>query len=330
MNNRIFTYIYILIFTLLSNTIIAQNIMDSIVTSDTTKAVHLSDTNNNITNQITPDSMQVYYFTLQNDWLYPIPKKILDTTLNEFHYTNPIYKENNIYSSLGNTGLSSYNLFFSPNTGTGMDYGIHTFDRYLLNEKTLNFYDTDKPYSEIYYVSAPDKEQILNFHLNQRVYKSLTIGTDIKIINSVGAYYRQKARDARVSFKAHYISDNKRYKAIAYYAHSKLDWMENGGIKSDSIFENNVETDRLIYPIKLEEANNLIIDAEVFLRHSYELSATKAAADSISKEKKNLFNFGKLQHEFKYHRQSLKYTETIKDSTFYQNYYNEFEDRFNT
>jgi len=305
----------------------AQNISDTTLTTNNNSIL---DQENVIPEIIKADSFQVYSFSLQNDWLHSINKELSDTTLNVFHYTNPLYKKNNIYTSLGNTGLAAYNMFFSPNNAIGLDYGIHCFDTYLLNQSSLKFYDTKKPYSIIYYVMAPDKEQILNFHLNEKVYKSLTLGTDIKIINSVGPYYRQKARDARVAFKAHYVSDNKRYKAIAYYAHNKMDWMENGGIKYDSIFENNLETDRLVYPIKLKEANNLIIDTEVFLRHSFELSANKTKADSISSIKKHPFNLGKIQHEIKYHRQRLRYTETVDDSTYYQHYYNDFDDRFNT
>jgi len=220
-----------------------------------------------------------------------------------------------MYQSLGNTGLATKNMIFTPKTDAGFEYGIEAFDIYAINEHTLKFYNTLSPYTKVYYKMAPDKEQILNFTHSQSVYRTVTLGMDIQIINSVGAYLNQKSQDRRIGLTGHYISDNKRYTAAAVYSHNKFDIRENGGLANEEVFENNEERDRLIYDINLPDANNLTKDATLFYKHSFELSPTKESSDSAGMIKKTPFNFGRLSHKIKYYRQSFQYKEDFKTDT---------------
>lgn len=297
-----------------------------------------------ISDSASVDSSTIHYFTLRNEWFYPTQLQLTDTSLRYFHYTNPLYHQENIYQSLGNTGLAAKNMVYTPATTSGFQYGTETFDIYTINEHTLRFYNTLSPYSNIYYKSGPDKEQLLNFTHSQSIYKTVTIGMDVRIINSVGAFLNQKSQDRRVGITGHYISDNKRYTSAAFYAHNKFDIKENGGIANREVFENNEETDRLIYDIHLADANNLTKDATLYYKHSFELSPTKASADSAEMIKKTPFNFGRISHTFKYYRQAFNFKENYNQNNaplelydnFYQDtlrthdstYYHTIENRF--
>ncbi|MGM0567518.1 MAG: putative porin [Bacteroidota bacterium] len=273
------------------------------------------------------DSATVQYFMLENEWFMPAEIKHIDTTLRDFHYTNPVYEKQNFYQSLGNTGLAAKNLYYDPEFRSGFRYGIRSFDLYNVNENALRFYNTLLPYSKAFYKMAPDKEQILNFVHSQSVYNTVTLGMDVQIINSVGAYLNQKSQDRRVGLTGHYISDNKRYTAAAFYSHNKYDIKENGGIADEAAFENNEETDRLLFDINLTDANNLTKDATLYYRHSFELSPTKTSADSAEMLRKTPFNFGRVSHTFKYYRQGFSYQEKYNRENekpyFYQNYYDD-------
>jgi len=274
------------------------------------------------------DSSMVRYFQLHNDWLYPTSMQPIDTTLYYSNFTNPLYERERFYQSIGNPGLAHQNLFFSPNLSTGFDYGLHTYDLYRLEEKTVRFYHSFSPYTNIHYVMGPEEQQMLNIDHSQRVYKTLTLGMEANILNSLGAYSNQESSDRRVAFTGHYVSENNRYSAQALYSHNKFDNEENGGIVNDSIFENNVETDRSIYLVNLDNAKSLEKDSRIFLRHSFELSPTVAAADSALKQKKKTpFNFGRLEHKFKYKRRGFRYTDNNSRSSYYPAIY---KDSINT
>ncbi|HKK10553.1 MAG TPA: putative porin [Bacteroidales bacterium] len=276
------------------------------------------------------DTATIRYFTLRNEWYSPTRIQEIDTTLHHFHYTNPIYDQEKMYQSLGNTGLAAKSIFYNPEYSPGFDYGLDAFDMYSINKKTLKFYNTLSPYSNIYYKMAPDKEQILNFTHSQSVYKNVTLGMDVRIISSVGAFLNQKSQDRRVGFTGHYISPDKRYTVAGFYAHNKYDIKENGGIANEEVFENNEEADRLVYDIKLPDANNLTKDATLYLQHSFELSPSKTLSDVASKQK-SPFNFGRLAHEVEYYRQGFNYKESFPVDTIALNYYaNNFKDTLNT
>lgn len=254
------------------------------------------------------DSTSVAFFQIHNDWLYPTQITNIDTTLRHFHYTNPLYKDERFYQSIGNPGLAHQNIYFTPTMTTGFDYGQHTFDLYRLDRNSVRFFNSLKPYTNIDYIMGPDQEQTLNVEHSQRVYKKLTLGLEINVLNSLGSYPNQESSDRRIAFTGHYVSDNSRYTAQAYYVHNKFDNEENGGIVNDSIFENNIETDRTIYTVNLEDARSLERDAEIYLRHAFELSAAHLKSDSLLDQKqKTPFNFGRLEHQMKYRRRSILY-----------------------
>lgn len=313
----------------------SQMAADTVLPSDTAlKALPISDAfyktdslkKNNLFRYPTPftstyaeDTSLVTSYDLENEWLFPTSIQPIDTTQRYFHYVNPLYEKERYYISLGNTGLAAKNLFFKPGNQTGFNYGEQVFDIYNLDENTLRFYRSQTPYTKLFHLIGPDKEQILNVHHSQRIYKTLTLGTDIHIINSVGSYLYQKAEDRRVAVTLHYVSENDRYNFQAFYAHNKYTNGENGGIVNDSIFENNQESDRLIFDINFEEAQNLSKNASIFFRQSFELSTSKSKADSLRKKTVKPFNFGRIQHQFKYYRKSHLFTENNYPTSYYQN-----------
>ena len=267
---------------------------------------------------IVQDTSSISYFHLHNDWLYPTRIRPTDTSLRYFHYTNPLYKKERFYQSLGNPGLAQQNLFFSPNLNTSFDYGQHVYDLYRLDKQSIRFFHSYSPYTNLHYVMGPEDYQMLNIDHSQRVYKSLTLGAQVRILNSPGSYPNQESSDRRVAITGHYVSDNKRYSAQGFYAHNKFNNEENGGIQNDSIFENNIESDRTIYAVNLENARSLERDAQIHFRHSFELTPAIAAADSVLDEKKKTpFNFGRLEHQFNYHRRSFLYTDENPSPDYY-------------
>ena len=96
-----------------------------------------------------------------------------------------------------------------------------------------------------------EKEQ--NFYLvfSRELFRGFSIGIDLGIVQSPGAYQNSKSDNNKVFFTAQYFTRNKRYGIIANYLRNKIEVEENGGITNDSTFEYNLESDRAIIPVNL-------------------------------------------------------------------------------
>ncbi len=265
---------------------------------------------------------QLYYDQISNDWFLKKTLHLVDTTLQYFYQTNPNFYQSNYYQTLGNTGLASQNLFLDIDSHVGFKYQKDVFDIYNIKKETLKLYKTHPSYSKVYYKLAPSKEQIINFEIGQRVYKQLILGIDVDIINSVGSYFLQKTQNRRVAFTSDYETDNRKYALKAYYIHNKHLIRENGGIANDTIFNENIEEDRLIYTINLYNSENLVKNSEVFLKHSLELG--NPLTKNMEETKHSGFNLGRAQHQFRYYRYAIHFKENYNENNRPKDFYSDF------
>ncbi len=261
----------------------------------------------------------LYYEQMSMDWFQDQKLHIVDTSLYNFYEINPNFAQSNYYQTLGNTGLASQNMFFNINGKLGFNYQKDVFNMYNIKESDLKLYKVRPTYSKIFYRLGPNKDQIINVDFAQRIYKKLILGLDVDIINSVGAYFLQKAQNRRVGITANYATENDKYVLQSYYIHNKHDVQENGGIANDTIFNENIESDRLIYTINLYNSKNLSKNATLFLRHSFELG--NPLKSDVASIKSSGFNLGKVEHQFKYYRQSIGFDEQYNENNLPANFY---------
>jgi len=265
------------------------------------------------------DSNAIFYFHNHLDIYSPLELTSIDTTLYDFEVYDPLNREIQFNASLGNVGLAYKDINFKMHQSTGFDYGIHTFDVYLFNDDEIKYYVNPRPYTEVAYTTGANKEQLFTVRHDQRVFKRLTLGIDFELINSLGAYQRQKSDDNRVVGKIQYFTENLRYGVIANYSNSKAQVRENGGILYDSIYEDNLEPSRSIIPVKLNDADNLLRRSGVYLQQYFQLSKKGKSFfdDSLKTKKKIRLKFGRISHSFNYKRSYQIYTDLDPDVAYY-------------
>ncbi|MBK6965819.1 MAG: hypothetical protein IPH20_18310 [Bacteroidales bacterium] len=216
-----------------------------------------------------PDTASVYAATLSNRWKGENLTRLADTSLKGFQFYIPTESESGLYLLNGNAGLAYKSMVFDPEPASGFRFAPSDFGNYLLRNDNINFYHIHGPYSHLFYSMGKEKEQIFNVTHAQNLSRGITLGVDLRIINSVGLYDRQKSDNSGVAIQGQFVSDNERLVTLANYHNNRLRWRENGGIKYDSLFSENIETDRTRIPINLEEADNQIKEYGVFLRQFY-------------------------------------------------------------
>ncbi len=318
MKNRV-RYIYhaglTLLFILFLSIINAQT---NTVVSDTNDTVaHVSKTQKHSSDTTTiTDSLSVKYYLGTTDSLREGKLHFIDTTITFFHQYDPLKKNYNMYATLSNIGMASKNRLFTPAKYDGFLMHNLSFLPYLFINKNVKYYKLYVPYTQLWYIMGPKKEQNLEVTFTRQIYKGFIFGMDLLMFNSPGLYLNSKTDDKSVYFTGQYFTHNKRYGIIANYLHNKLILLENGGITNDSIFENNLETDRRVIPVNLSTAKNMIKEAGFFIEQYFNLLKPENQTDS-SKRK---IDAGHISYTIKYQRNNMIYSDSKPLSEFYSQY----------
>ncbi|MBK6347542.1 MAG: hypothetical protein IPF68_16745 [Bacteroidales bacterium] len=283
-----------------------------------------------------PDTATVQLVKLNNRWPGEKMVTLVDSSLTDFQYYLPTESGSCLNLLNGNAGLAYKSMLFDPESMTGFRFAPPVYNAYLLKNENISFYHVRNPYSVVFYNTGKAKEQVFNVTHAQNLSRGITVGIDLRLINSIGLYERQKSDDMGFAAQGQFVSDNERYMLLANYHINKLKWRENGGITYDSLFSSNIETDRKRIPVNLKAADNQIRESGVFIRHFYYFGHNPARTDSLTKMADSLqetrlpdslhryynpnrTNF--FRHTFSYTRNSLLYTDANPLSGFYRDIY---------
>jgi hypothetical protein len=268
------------------------------------------------------DSSYVTFFYNQIERFGTLPLHLQDTAITGVQVYDPLLKYNRLSASLGNIGQAYRFLVFNPNrTSSGFDYGIHTFDRYLLQNDSIKYFKVLKTFTELQYTQGAKKEIFFKASFSRNVFRSLNIGFDLRVISSNGFYLQQKTNHVNFDLTAQYFSKTKRYGVLANMLLNRAKNLENGGITYDSVFEQNLEPNRQLIAVNLSSAYNRVRESGFFMKHYFNLSKhAKHEKDTAYYSKKHV-ELGRLVYSFEYNRQTQTYYDDNPASGFYQNIY---------
>ena len=296
------------------------------------------------------DSTFVTYSNFHLDSIFLNTSKIVDTSIFEANVFEVLERNNEIVSTLSNTGLAHKSMRFNSIQPIGFDMSLPAYSIYIQNERNMISYQSVLPYSEVRYVMTPaDKEQHLNVRFGRQFAPRLFISFAINSELSPGIFTNSKILNNYVWINAHYFTKSQRYGVTAYYYRNKLEMQENGGIVNDDLYTSHTESDNSVIPTNLTNATNLIKSSGAGIEHYFNLlpQTTKVsveehlpqAVDSLTidslrftndsiidsigiryENKKRKFTLGRICHEFNYQRNQLFYNESSPSVAFYQPY----------
>lgn len=196
----------------------------------------------------------------------------------QFEYVDSVsYIQNTLYNfqnyldrgHLGNNGLPFNNLYFhlssNPNY-LGFTYSKNNFSNYFLNPQKFNFYNTQTPYSDLFYILGSKKEQDFKMTFSYNVKKNWNLSADFQRIRSEGFYLRQNTNDNFIALSSNFKSLNNRYYFLGCIIYNTAKNSENGGIANDSIFLNSGITDKKLIDVNLTAARHTIINRSVYFK----------------------------------------------------------------
>lgn len=261
----------------------------------------------------------------------------MDSTINDFNKRFPIPAD---YIFLGNTGSAARSIIFSPLMKAGWDPGFHAYDIYQLNIPGTKFYNTTRPYSEMVYIVGGRKEQDISLLHTQNITPDWNAAFQFNMINSPGVFRNQNANHNNLRFNTNLQSKNKRYHLYSIFLNNNIKASENGGIKDDEDYLNNltVYRDRSLIPVQLGSNSDASISVfnstvttgtkyknrQLLLRQQYDFGIKDSLVTDTTIVK--LF-YPKLrvEHTFSYNSYLYSFVDQppsgAPDSLFYERYY---------
>ncbi len=265
------------------------------------------------------DSSKVYFFYNNFEKQGPGFLKEIDTLITNIEKYNPLTKPNNYYATLGNTGLASLDMVYKPYLTSGFNFGIHSFDKYLFFNDSIKYYWVGRPYTQLFYIMGAKKEQNLYVNHSQNVASWFNIGLHFRYVNSPGYYINQKADDKNFVLKTRFQTRNYRYMVLANYIHNKIQVEENGGIKYDSVFEQNIITSRDGIEVNLTGAHNRLKENSFYVKQLFKISGKESfnPADTTKPDKTHKISPGVISYSILLSKYTYIYEDNLKDSSFY-------------
>ena len=246
----------------------------------------------------------------------------IDSSLHDF---NRFFSVPANYITLGNNGSASYPILFTPILKAGWDAGFHAYDVYRYTLEGTRFFKTTRPFTELTYLLASGKEQVVKILHTQNVRPNWNFGFEYRLISAPGFFKTQNTNHNNYRLFSNYQGKRKRYSAYFELMGSKLTASENGGITNDSLLKNPDNTKRFTIPVNLGGdaefgfnvfstkilTGNIYKDFTYFLRQSYDFG--KRDSIEINDSTKEYLFYPKLrfQHTFTLNIYSYQFKDTL-------------------
>lgn len=275
-----------------------------------------------------PDTLTLRYRFLGEPTDFTIDSSIADFSLNYLGVPAT-------FMNLGNNGNAARNLVFTPRMTPGFDAGFHAYDIYGFRHETAKFYNTNRPFSELWYLIGAKQEQMINVQHTQNRGEKFNFSFQYRKINSPGFYQNQATNHDTYNVTANYNSQNKRYHLFLSYFLNRINGGENGGIQDPADLKNPDNDDKRLVPVRLGADNpslggllntNIPVksynqDGSILLRQQYDWGK----GDTIHvNDTTDIYKFDpvfRVEHTFTYTENTYRFQDAQPDSVYYDNFY---------
>jgi hypothetical protein len=255
-----------------------------------------------------------------------------DTSIHSFHrrpFLQPWHRD------LGNTGTPTHSLFFTPEKRIGPTLGYRVFDVYRFEIDSLNYYNTNKPWSAFNYRLGSKLEQVAEIMHTQNIKSNWNVFANYRKINSPGYYLLQRTNNDNANFTTYYQGKKLHYELYGAAVYNRELQDENGGIVSDTFLTSANYDNRQIIPVYNETdgfgtastvrrspVTNTLRDMSVMVQHGYTFGRldTLYSKDSTRYSLRMTRRFS-VTHRFEMRGERHKYKDLVPDSLRYATFF---------
>ena len=295
-------------------------------TSDTSK----SDRNNSLGFEHRDDKKDS--LTISYRFIDSVRNMHMDSSINDFDKYFSIPSK---YQYLGNNGAAAYPIIYQPNLKPGWDAGFHALDVYRFKLEETKFYKTTKPLTQLGYMLASGKEQMIKVLHTQNPRPNWNFGFDYRLITAPGFFVTQNTNHKSYRLFSTYQGKRKRYAMNVVIVGNSLKNSENGGMKYDNLLSNPNNKKRFSIPVILGGAlayatnpfnttintGNIYKDFTFFLRQTYDIGKKDSIIVNDSTTDYMFYPKLRLQHSFSYTTNNYLYKDSKADPIIYKSWY---------
>ena len=304
---------FFFLFLILPTTFFSQIKNDKVL--EKSKPLYIADSIKAVSPQKTATIDQYRFISIERDTTY------LDTSLTiQREYTfNYLRKDN-------------FGLLAFPNEGqtyNSLQYGLDKFSPYpemgfkakhfnFLEANDIKYSSVATPVTELYFKSVMQKGQSLDAFFTLNISPRLNFSIAYKGLRSEGKYINQLSSTGNFRFTTSYNTLNKRYFANAHYTYQDILNEENGGITTNSDFEDEDPKydNRQRLEVYLTDAKSFLKGKRIFVDHFLRINPTKG--------ENNLY----VSHQFNYENKFFEYNQATVASTVGATTVNRFGDSY--
>lgn len=281
---------------------------------------------------LTTDSSMVRYFydNIENQQLGDI--LVWDTTTLGSTFFDAADPQFESFHTLSNSGHAHKNLEFSFPTNIGFNSSLTSFDRYLKSKDDIIYPILYQPFTCLNYMMGSKKEQHFNATFSREMAPRFYLTFYFNIDDVPSLYKRSFAQNINFWINFRWNTRNQRYGVNGYYFTNKIFNYESGGLKDDMVFTNNIEPDKSLLEVNLNNATNLIKTDGFGISQYFVLTRN----NTLPKQSKNIANdticgddttrqapkireigLGRINYTFDYQRNRYIYEDAFPTSEFY-------------
>ena len=251
----------------------------------------------------------------------------LDSSVSDF---NKIYSVPANYITLGNNGSAAFPILFTPLLKSGWDAGFHAYDLYMYTLENTQFYKTTRPFTELTYLLATGKEQLIKVQHTQNIKPNWNAGIEYRLISSPGFFQTQNSNHNNYRFFSNYQGNKKRYAAYFVLLGNKLSASENGGIQNDSSLLDPTMKKRFTIPVNLGgnveqsynvfstkvNTGNFYSNFTAFFRQSYDFGIKDSIIINDSTTDYLFYPKFRFQHTINYSTYTYRFRDTLTNPAY--------------
>jgi hypothetical protein len=242
-----------------------------------------------------------------------IPYQAEDTSLHKTEQFHAAYRNLIAFQDFGFQLSPTRDLQFGVERSMGFQMMENPYQLYYKLANQTNYYQTKVPYADFNYAQGPNSQLNLDTKFAVNLTPRLNIGVDYSRILNLGNYMRQFTSGYFTQAFGSYISKSNRYRIIGSFNWNMGVHDENGGITSDSTFEQLTGTNKSV-AIQLKGSQSRFKSYEFYGRQFYYLgkkSFIQEAEDSFECIDPRAY----FSHSFRYKKDGLFFDNTIGDSS---------------
>ncbi|MBP5341973.1 MAG: hypothetical protein J6Y52_06415 [Bacteroidales bacterium] len=186
-------------------------------------------------------------------WIDELWYPTLDPT--GVQYNDPLDALNgNYYLSKGTLGQHHIGIFPTLADGLKMQLQPNGYEGFYMTKDNLSLYQTLTPFTMLSYNGSLNKDYHLQAAHTQNIMPGWNLAFNYRLFSPEGVYTSSGTINNHLTATTNYFSPDSRLQAVAGVIWHKFRIEENGGLVNDSVFTENIQTNRAGIPVNLTGA----------------------------------------------------------------------------